>query len=142
MLQEGMIMTGYFENKAKGKPIKQDMLIFYALSLSSSITPTSNSTSPHASSSTTTITITTTSNNNEGCLYWCIPNKRVQTSTCCLPLSRLSDIYLGKHTAAFLLSVANEAPTDCCFSVVSRDRTHVNFEVLFSCVSTYPSSGR
>jgi serine/threonine kinase 3 len=63
-----------------------------------------------------------------GALYWCEPDNAVENGDCCLSLSMVEDMYLGKHTKVFLSETAGDAPADRCFSIFSKDKTHVNFE--------------
>lgn len=62
-----------------------------------------------------------------GSIFWCEPGREVQKD-CSLPLKSIADLYLGKHTKVFSSDLAKPAPEDRCFSVVSKDSTHVNFE--------------
>ena len=63
-----------------------------------------------------------------GALYWCEPGKVVESGDCCLSLTMVEDVYLGKHTKIFLSEMAGDAPADRCFSIFSKDNTHINFE--------------
>jgi hypothetical protein len=45
-----------------------------------------------------------------------------------MPINTIKNVYVGKQTKVFRLSVAAAAVAEHCFSIVSSDRTHVNFE--------------
>jgi hypothetical protein len=45
-----------------------------------------------------------------------------------MPINTIKNVYVGKQTKVFRLTVAAGAVAEHCFSIVSSDRTHVNFE--------------
>lgn len=66
-------------------------------------------------------------------IYWCRDNtvdkngkdtkekpRCVEFGDCCMPLLSITDIYLGRQTAAFERPPANKAPSDRCFSFKSN----------------------
>jgi hypothetical protein len=107
-LSEGQVLRGYFHNRGRGRSIKQDLFIFYSSNL---VAPAKGDKDP-------------------GAIYWCEASARSKSKDCCLPFTQIADVYLGKQTKVFLLPFAADAKEDRCFSIILKDRTHVNFEAF------------
>jgi hypothetical protein len=107
-MSEGQVLRGYFHNRGRGRSIKQDLFIFYSSNL---VPPAKGDTDP-------------------GAIYWCEASQRTKSKDCCLPFTQIADVYLGKQTKVFLLPFAADAKEDRCFSIILKDRTHVNFEAF------------
>jgi hypothetical protein len=71
-------------------------------------------------------------------LYWCRDNtvdksgkdtkekpRCVEFVDCCMPLLSITDVFLGRQTAAFERPPANKAPSDRCFSFKSNHQNRV-----------------
>src|SRR5688572_12827244 len=99
-MKTGSVLVGYFENRG-GQPIRHPLFVYFR-----------ESTVP----------------GELGCLYWCLPTKRVESPERCLQLSQISEMYLGKHSSVFRMPIAKNAPADRCFSIINKDKTHLNFE--------------
>jgi hypothetical protein len=115
-MQQGQVVRGYFHNR--GRPIRQKLYIFYSASMSSS-SPTTHQPSNWLPSK-----------EDPGAIYWCEAASRTKSVDCCLPFTQIADVYLGKQTKVFLLPFAHDAVEHMCFSIILKDRTHVNFEAL------------
>jgi hypothetical protein len=127
----GRVFTGYFANQSLHEPIRQDLFVFFDTMDGQATTPAdaasrgkktvapSKEKAPHSYPG--------------GALYWSVVARdgslyRTRAADLSLPLSEIEDIYLGKRTTAFTLPFAAHARDECCFSLIAKNRTHMNFE--------------
>ena len=57
-----------------------------------------------------------------GTFYWCTPGTREKLDEQCIPLSLISDIFLGRQTAELKSQAASGGAADQCFSITSDKR--------------------
>jgi hypothetical protein len=154
LLTLGGDFNGYFENNQRTiagqpppqNPIIQELFCFYQQGPPPSV-PTQGTQPPslpvllHSisqSSATASATAAASASvppshwggeRDYGCLYWCLRGHRVLLPECCLPLSEIDNIYLGKQSKVLQLPGAAKAVRERCFTLVSRDPpVHISFE--------------
>lgn len=121
MMIKGGNFTAYVEGGSPGHVIKRSIFLFYS--------PTDG---------------------KAGTFFWCEPGKREIDPRRRLPLSEVTDIFLGKQTAVLENEAAQNAPEDRCFSIITpRTSLHLSGESgeqvtawLYSLDTVLSSSGK
>lgn len=141
MMSSGRVFTGYFANQSLNEPIKQDLFVFFDCSPNNPPKGTAASAAAAAAAGgkkpdNSAAALAASRQPNMllgGALYWSVVGRdgslhRTRAADLSLALSEIDDIYLGKRTTAFTLPFAANAREECCFSLIAKNRTHMNFE--------------
>lgn len=60
---------------------------------------------------------------NTKVFYWCAPGRKIKDQANSLPLSQVTDIYVGKQTAELQQEVVADIPKRNCFSIIGKNNS-------------------